>query len=375
MAITDNSSNLTSTDAPILEAILHGDPLVRFLSRLRLHPVNFGLLVLSYGLIRTLVLPATFGYLRTVQVGDQMVTGLLDDWPVLVVELIMVPLVAGYYLWQPNTMQSVYNGMAKRLGTNQVAEANARESAQPLGWPGWVAVAITIGLLEAIHIQYVFQNYSILTWESVNGVMAFSRQLIRFLTFYMIVFIVIRQTFMIIGLNRLFSELSVNIAPLHPDKAGGLRILGNYVLTTGIIIGTIGLYVGAGFFRGRLNPDLLTIEFYASTVIYFVFAPLIFFLPIMRVHRQMKDAKNKLLADVSDQFDIEYQRLLERLKHDQMNSDDVSRMEAIQKVYQIADGAPEWPFDLEIVSKFTAAIILPVLVPLGISMLSKLFSP
>ncbi len=375
MAVTDNGSNLTSTDAPILEAILRGDPLLRFLSRLRLHPVNFGLLVLSYGLIRTLVLPATFGYLRTIQIGNQMVIGLLDDWPVLVVELIMVPLVAGYYLWQPNTMQAVYDGMAQRLGPNVIAETNAKESAQPLKWSGWVMVAITIGLFEAMYIQFVFENYSTPTWESVNRVMAFSRQLIRFLTFYMIVFIVIRQIFMIIGLNRFFSELSVNIAPLHPDKAGGLRILGNFVLTTGIMVGTIGLYFGAGFFRGRLNPALLTIEFYISTVIYFVLAPLIFFLPIMRVHRQMKDAKTRLLTEVSNQFDIEYQRLLEKLKQDQMSSDDVSRMEAIQKVYQIADDAPEWPFDLEIASKFTAAILLPVLVPFSITFLSKLLSP
>lgn len=190
-----------------------------------------------------------------------------------------------------------------------------------------------------------------------------SGMLIRLVTFYMIVHIIIRQLFMIVGLNRFFSELSVKITPLHPDQAGGLRILGDYVLSTGLIVGAIGLYFGMGFIRQNLNPYAITTEFYVLLILYFLLAPLFFFLPLMQVHRRMKEAKRTLLLEIADQFDIEYRKLLAGLKNDQLESDLALRVETIHKIYKLAEDAPEWPFSFEIVSKFGAATVLPVLIP------------
>jgi hypothetical protein len=335
-------------------------------------PAIFALLVLVYGLVRTLVLPATFGHLNTVQIGGRVILGVLDDWPLLIVELVMVPLIASYYLWQPSTMHAVYDGIGERLGQNPVAMTRARELAKPIGWAGWTAVALVIGLFEAGYVLYIFHSYTILTWETVNTVNMVSGQLIRFATYYMLVFIVVRQVYMIVGLNRFFSEFYVEIAPLHPDKAGGLRILGDYVLTTGFIFGTVGINFGMGFLRMRLNPGVLTVEFYVSMVLYFILAPLLFLLPLLQVHEQMRNAKRKLLAEVAQQFDIEYRKLLDGLRRNELDSKGISHVEAIQKIYQITESAPAWPFDMEILSKFAAAALLPILVPLGLDVLNRL---
>jgi hypothetical protein len=356
-----------------VDEILRGDPFARLLWRSRVSPAIFGLLVLVYGLVRTLLLPAVFGHLRTVQIGGKTILGVLDDWPLLVVELVMVPLIAGYYLWQPSTMQAVYDGIAERLGRNPAAVARTRELAKPIGWAGWTAVALVIGLFEAAYVLYIFHGYTILTWETVNTVNEVSGQLIRFATFYMLVFIVVRQAFMIVGLNRFFSEFHVEIAPLHPDKAGGLRILGDYVLTTGFIFGAVGLNFGMGLLRLRLNPGVLTAEFYVSMVVYFILAPLLFLLPLVQVHQQMRNAKKKLLAEVAEQFDLEYRKLLDGLRRNELEPKGISHVEAIQKIYQITESAPVWPFDIEIMSKFAAAAMLPILVPLGLEVLNRLF--
>lgn len=67
--------------------------------------------------------------------------------------------------------------------------------------------------------------------------------------------------------------------------------------------------------------------------------------------------------EVAEQFDLEYRKLLDGLKQDQLDSSHVLRVEAIQNIYKIAQEAPECPFNLEIMSKFGAAIIFPVLIP------------
>ena len=178
---------------------------------------------------------------------------------------------------------------------------------------------------------------------------------------------------MIVGLNRFFYEFSVEIAPLHPDKAGGLRILGEYALTTGLFVGAIGLTFGMGVLRARLNPAVLAPEFYISMIVYFLMAPVLFFAPLIQAHSLMRKAKGALLAEVAEQFDLEYRKLLDGLRHDVLDPNEFTRVETIQKIYKIAEDAPEWPLDLGILSRFVAATVLPFLIPLGTDLFSRLF--
>jgi hypothetical protein len=242
-----------------------------------------------------------------------------------------------------------------------------------MGWAGWPVLAVAAGLFEAGYVLLIFRGFSILTWETANPILIVTAQAIRAVIFYMLVFIVVRQAFMIVGLNRFLSEFSVAIAPLHPDKAGGLRVLGDYVLKTGFFIGVIGLNFGMGLLRLRWNPAELTAEFYISMVLYLILAPLLFFSPLLQIHRQMQSAKKKLLVEIAEQFDLEYHKLLDGLRRNELSDGGIARVEAIQKIYQIAEGSPAWPFDVEIASKFAAAAMLPVLIPLGIEALNRIF--
>lgn len=344
--------------------IVKNDPFARQLQAVNLGPLQFGLLVALFGILRNLILPAVFGNLHTVQTTTgQTVLGVLQDWPVLVNELIMVPVIAAYYLWQPSTMQTLYDGISSRIGSSHLSRAHSMEFVRPVRWPGWSIVALLIALLETAYILFILLRDDVHIWQTANPLMIFLGALIRLVTFYMLVFVIVRQVFTILGLNRLFTEIPIKIAPLHPDRAGGLRILGEYVLSTGLIVAAVGLYFGMGIVRRSINPIMITTEFYILMTIYFLLAPLFFFLPLIQVHRRMKEAKKRLLIEAAEQFDIEYHRLLEGLKHEQLATDNILRVEAAQKVYKIAEEAPEWPFNLEILSKFGAAVIFPVLVP------------
>ena len=288
--------------------------------------------------------------------------------------LLMAPLVVGYYVWQPTIIQATYAGIAARVGKNPAATAQGAELLRPLGWPVWAPLAGAIAILECswwIHDQIFVSS---LYWENANALMIVSLQPLRFLTFYILVLIIIRQAVILLGLNRFFAQFSVEIQPLHPDQAGGLRVLGDYVFTNGLLIAVVGLYFGMELLRARTYGTVLSLEFLGQIALYLVAAPAISILPLLTVHTRMREAKQKLLAEIAEQFDLEYRSLLDGLRRDELKLDEVERLEAIQKIYSIAQSSPEWPFNLGLVSQFAAAILLPVLLPLGPNLLGNLLT-
>lgn len=371
MAENEQRSRTRTPTTHYLLEILRSDPLGRFLQSHGLVAIHFSLTALVYGLIRMLALPALFGNLHTIEINGRSILGVLDDWPVLVNELVTVPIIAGYYLWQPTTMQNLYNGISTKIGPDHLARAKAMEYIRPVRQPWWVAIAFIVGLLEVIYLLNSYAVNDIVSWQNINPIMLASSVFIRLISFYMVVLVIIRQGFIIIGLNRLFTDRSVTITPLHPDRVGGLRALGDYVLSTSVIIGAAGLYFGMGFIRQGMNPYVVTSEFYAWMAIYILLAPLYLLMPLIQAHKRMREAKRKLMLELADQFEIEYRKLLAGLKNDQVDALLVQRVEAMQKIYGIAERAPEWPVNLEILSKFSVATLLPMALTLAAGLLQE----
>jgi hypothetical protein len=351
----------------VLGRIWQGDPLARAFSRLHLSPFEVVLAVGAYGVVHALALPAVFGHLRT----TPGIPGTLDDWPNLVIILLMTPPVIGYYAWQPAIIQSMYDGISARVGRSPAAAARAAEFLRPLQWPIWAVVAAAVGALECWSWTLDLRYSARRTWENANGLMMASIVPLRFLVFYAIVFVLVRQVVVLIGLNRFFSEFAVKIQPIHPDRAGGPRVLGDYVLTNGMLIAVLGLILGMELLRVRVDTASLTPEFYGELVAYFAVAPTVILLPLLSAHTRRGEAKQKLMAEIAEQFDLEYRVLLDGLRRDELKLENVQQLEAIQKIYPIAEASPDWPFNLGIRSKFGATVLLPVLVPLGVDLVAN----
>jgi hypothetical protein len=365
---------LTSTALPFvheppLVKMQHGDPLARLISRWRIKPYGVMFIVAAYGVLHALALPALFGHLHTAQ----GITGALDDWPNLVIILLLVPLVMGYYAWQPAIIQALYDGIAGRAGHNPAAAPRASELLHPLGWPVWAVIGSAVGALECVLRITDFRNLATPTWQNANWLMVVSLLPLRFVTFYALVFMLVRQVAVLFGLNRFFMEFSVEIQPLHPDRAGGLRLLGDYVFTNGLVVAIVGLILGMELLRVKAEVAVTTPEFFAEFIAYFLAAPTVFFIfPLYSAHTRMVEAKQKLLAEIAEQFDLEYRVLLDGLRQDVLKLEEVERLEAIQKIYEITQSSPDWPFNLGLISKFGAAVLLPVLAPLGVDLIANL---
>jgi hypothetical protein len=195
---------------------------------------------------------------------------------------------------------------------------------------------------------------------------------IRFLAFYAVAFILIREIITIIGANRFLTIFPIEIAPLHPDKAGGLRILGQYVLTRGTILGLVGLLFGMNLLRSRLGLGTLSGELYLEMAVYIVAAPTFFLLPLWRAHLLMTEARQKIMLEVAQKFEQHYYSSLEHIRAGTITSDHVDEIESLQKLYGIAEKAPTWPLNVEIVSRFSAAVLLPVFLPMAIDFIGSL---
>jgi hypothetical protein len=362
------SSAVPTVGASPLAQMRRGDPLIRLLARWHIKPFGVIVMVAGYGLLHALALPALFGHLRTA--GG--VAGILDDPPSLIIILLLLPLVLGYYAWQPAIIQTLYEGISARASHNPTAGPRAAALLRPLGWRVWSVVGVTAGLLECGLWVADIGGLPQLSWENVNWVMIASLLVLRFITFYALVFMLVRQLTVLFGLNQFFIEFSVEIQPLHPDRAGGLRVLGDYVLTNGLVVAVVGLILGMELLRVRSGLSVATPEFYGELAIYFLAAPTVFFLlPLYSAHKRMVEAKQKLLAEIAEQFDLEYRVLLDGLRQDVLKLEEVERLEAIQKIYEITQSSPDWPFNLALISQFGVAVLLPVLLPLGVELIGS----
>jgi hypothetical protein len=283
-----------------------------------------------------------------------------------------VPLIMGYYAWQPAIIQTLYDGLVARMGHRPAAENFVAELLGPLGWRVWALIAVGVGLLECVSWILDLRYLPAPVWQSANWLMIATYQPLRFITFYALVLILVRQIVVMIGILRFFAQFTVDIQPLHPDRAGGLRVLGDYVLTNGLLIAVLGLVLGMDILRGLANSGMLTPEIYGELGLNFIAAPTAFFLPLWSAHARMAAGKQKLLAEITEQSALEYAIILDGLRRNELKVEEVERLEAIQKIYNIAQNSSDWPFNLGILSKFGAAVLLPVFAPLGVEVLAKI---
>lgn len=352
-------TNQGASFSPLIE-ISKGDPVIRFTVERKFSPEMIIAMGMGYGMIYTIILPFLFGSIGQV----------LADWPELLRTLAVAPLVLGYYVWQPTTIQELYD-LAVHRALNPSAQEFEKISrlTKPFGYRFWFAIAIAFGIFNAVIYYFSLVN-SPPGWQNSSTLIVFLSALTTFFSFYAVLHIIVRQIITIRGINKFFHILKIDISPLHPDRAGGLRPLGQYVVTIGLGIGIIGLALGISLLRSRMGLEHLQNVFYINLAVYMFAAPVFFFIPLIEAHRLMQKAKENTLIDIAGQYESLYVATLQKMKDGKPMSKDVAQLDALHKMYLIADTSPVWPFNIGTLTKFSAAVILPVVTPLVINYLT-----
>lgn len=173
-------------------------------------------------------------------------------------------------------------------------------------------------------------------------------------------------------LKKLTSQFDLPIQPSHPDKCGGLKILGDFCLRMAlpILVGVLLLgtwSLEAAFFPSSITgTSLRSIQTTAANAVLFLFAlPLAFmafFLPLWDIHRKMvakKEAYEEMFADRLAQGEEKLWAALDKGVVEEAKAAK-EELDMRQSLHPDAIGYPVWPFDRRIFLTFFAPQLISI---------------
>jgi len=231
-------------------------------------------------------------------------------------------------------------------------------------------------VLGIVTLRFVMPNGSVMpsgSWIWPEGSLHFAGYMyFCFITLlYAVVIVYVMRGIVVSLCLRALVALAapLRILPLHPDKCGGLRPVGQlglrnqYTLTVlGInivLLLVVSVYATAGASAAPLRYVSI-----AASVAYLILAPVIFMAPLLPFRTGMREAKKVWTHEVAQLVRVEIERLRAQIKKNEVTKLDEESIERLRKVGAAIDELPVWPFDPSTLRKFATAYIVPMALPL-----------
>lgn len=160
-------------------------------------------------------------------------------------------------------------------------------------------------------------------------------------------------------IRRLTRNFRINIRPLHPDKCGGLKPIGDISLGFDLIIFGIGIGIVGNVY---LSETLYIPVVIVWLLLYILLACFFFFYPLWGTHKAMRDEKNSVLDKLSIAMDEIYLNVYEEIasEGEAIRNKKLEKVERLDKIYQRANEMPVWPFDMNTIMKFMSTVAFPI---------------
>lgn len=296
--------------------------------------------------------------------------GFLDDWALLIMNLITIPLLLVFILTERNmipesirhiieagviSVDETGNGFAKLWKSNY-------RKINVIGQLVGVAMAI-IGF----YLNYKAESspdYS--GWQLTGGNLNVAGWVFLCwqvpLLYWITTVYIIRGIATIFFLRDLSQKFTIEVSPFHQDNCCGLKPIGHIGLRNQYILAVAGINVIALWLvflrRGEAGPAFL---FFAAVSTYVIFGPLVFIGPLLPFRKSMLSAKNIEQGKVATALERAYRGIIEKLKQRPMEKEDEELIERLQKLKAIVNRIPVWPFDTSTLRRFFAAYLTPFL--------------
>lgn len=342
----------------ILNQMRKSDRLARWLFRQGLRPPQLALFIFIYALVYSFLLSLLYGELQQA----------LNDWTTLVILVVVLPLIAYYYFWQMQGIQTLFDSLTSPIMDKKLRQKASLPFAHLFGGAFWFWLSITIGVVQSVYIFYD-TFYQRVGWQS-HFWMVVTLVPLRFVAFYCLIYVLSRQVIATISVNQLL-DIYPRDAVLSFDKDSGLFQLGYHVLSIGFIAGLVGLILGLTLLRVHQGLENYSIEFVLDLVLYIIAAPTLFLLPLWKAHLLMAGTRDQLLREIEREEGAQYVLSLVKMRSKKLTGPDGERLEALERLRQKTRNLPTWPLNVGIISQFSAAVILPVVVPIGLNILTN----
>ena len=266
----------------------------------------------------------------------------------------------GYYVWLykalANVIEELDSSAVITMDPSQIERAKKilRNKSSQLMIILFTMLGVTLNFYQNLHAEPI--------WSNASVPLLVLRYLVWLLpSAYVIVTILIRYISYVQVLQLVLKD--VKLHPLHPDRAGGLLPLGRYALTSTYPLAVAGSMAAMALYWSRDNAGPEQVIFYfAASIVYIVFAPWMFFAPLSSAHNAMLKAKKDLKAKISRQFDNDYSLAYNEVSGSASQlKEKLDKLEQLQKMESMAESFPVWPFDIQIIRRFTLTMFSPVL--------------
>lgn len=179
--------------------------------------------------------------------------------------------------------------------------------------------------------------------------------------YFLLITIAYKSYFSIRFLRRLREDFNIRVRPLHPDKCGGLKPVGNFCIKIDYILLIVGIVIAAISILPHSKE--LNIFIYFGLLLYVFLATFFFFYPLWTVHDSMKTQKNDLLSKLNEKLDSIYQEAYKEIatKGTKINSEKLEKIKNLDTIYERANKMPIWPFDVGTLTRFLTTVLIPVL--------------
>jgi hypothetical protein len=352
--------NLTLTD-------IHGsDPLAKlFIQKWGLSPVGAALFFILVGILYAGILPRLWGY-----------PPWIDGVNLLNIVLVF-PAAAYFYVYQPKSILRAYESIARYLREEDDyhlfhLDSIRAKHASPLWW----LIGAGFGLMGAgFGVSFSIAHFKEY-WYSANGVEIALVQGVRFLAYYCIGVSASRHIATSIELNNLFERSDLPLT-VDADRLEIFRSVKNFALEFVGVAAIIALNLG-------LQPVLITPpmpEYAIYVALYFIVAPVSFFLPLWEAHLRMSRIKNKMLDRLNYDFQEESQRLYRKFGKAAKAASytkEADSLHRLERAIQTVSRATDWPFQGTTFYRLFVTVVSPffvVIFEIVINIISNLFVP
>lgn len=353
------------------------------MARLKLTPLRAAAAMALVNLLVDLPLAISSGAFRPGE-HPKILEGLPAD---LIYEFLVHPVTLAYFCWLQTAggklfgelldekltitqkrASTVLEKWIQRLQSPSVSRSAALAS---LFFAGWYVLAFTPD------ISPIYPDPPYHSWVTVSPIIAIVRAPVTFAVFYALVLVIVDLVMTIRALNDLLAKQGVRVEPFHPDKAGGLSIVGRFAANLSYLIGTYGLLLFVRILENEQGQiDISSYVFFTGVILYLVLAPIIFFIPLWTTHLAMVAFRDDLLGKIAGKMEATFGDLGVLRQENEMPPEDkeepvdldaeqveklTKKVQNLNKMRQfVRDNVPVWPFNVGNLRRFYTVVVSPV---------------
>ncbi len=351
----------------IYQSIFGQDILFQFLTKKKwITPWTIAVIVFLVGAIDELVLGWYLGYWNS----SSGVVGVLDlnNVPPLIMSLLVEPGVWAFYVGFPEATKNLFEKISNNgILLSERDKFISRVERVIRFESSWTLRILALGaaIVLSIYATNVISIYNPVPWFYYERLHYYLIGFPRILaSSYVVTYSVVWSAMALYAIHRTFRTSRVRVMPYHEDNAGGLRFIGDFILSISRLTWVVLLFlIGETLFAVRMGRGLVgQVNLLLELIALPTLLSLMILIPLLACRKSMKNARLDFLAQFRD-------KIAEQIET--IKNPNAVMSAAIQNANGLIDFQlrlrkefPTWPFDTTMARQFGIGFLasfLPVL--------------